>query len=258
MENNLEIYEKVADEYQDFSLNAAEITLINKFKNNWHKTSMLDIGIGTGRTTIIFSAIAKEYIGIDYSPNMINKCRQHMPRSLSVNLAVCDARDLSGYYDRGIDFILFSMNGIDSVGFDDRVKILQEVRKTLHNAGYFCFSTHLLSSFSIDLSLPTINYKRLPQTSYRFYKNLKRYLKLRYLYRNESTHEIRKQDWKVLITGDHDFRMQIFHINYDFQLDQLKDAGFQVEMVIDENGNQFDPARSRDMKWVYFLCKPAN
>ena len=73
MEDNLQIYESVVDEYQDFSLNAAEITLINKFKNNWHTTNMLDIGIGTGRTTTIFSAIAKEYTGIDYSPNMINK-----------------------------------------------------------------------------------------------------------------------------------------------------------------------------------------
>ncbi len=50
MDDNFGIYEKVVGECQNFSLNAAEITIINKFKKDWHKTSMLDIGIGTGRT----------------------------------------------------------------------------------------------------------------------------------------------------------------------------------------------------------------
>ena len=50
MDDNFGIYEKVVGEYQNFSLNAAEITIINKFKKEWHKTNMLDIGIGTGRT----------------------------------------------------------------------------------------------------------------------------------------------------------------------------------------------------------------
>lgn len=39
--------------------------------------TMLDIGVGAGQTTPYFAQSVKEYIGIDYSSQMIQACRSY-------------------------------------------------------------------------------------------------------------------------------------------------------------------------------------
>src|SRR2546430_7085903 len=77
---------------------------------------MLDIGVGRGRTTAHFGSLVKEYTGIDYSPRMIEACRQQFRYAkVPFRFEVGDARDLHVFGDGVFDFILFSFNGLDAM-----------------------------------------------------------------------------------------------------------------------------------------------
>ena len=73
---------------------------------------MLDIGVGGGRTTLHFAPLVKEYVGIDYSQNMIKACQE---RFAQVSFQTADARSMGIFKDSTFDFILFSYNGIDYI-----------------------------------------------------------------------------------------------------------------------------------------------
>jgi len=137
--DNLKTYSTVVHEYNSFRLSGPEQIILRKFKDRWHKFRMLDIGVGRGRTSHVFSALVKEYHGIDYCAPMIDACKGKgtIIEYETVDFHVCDARDLSQFYGATFDFILFSQNGIDSVDDDTRIKILSEVRKVLNVEGYF-------------------------------------------------------------------------------------------------------------------------
>lgn len=109
------------------------------------RLSILDIGIGTGRTTEPLAKMFKNYVGIDYSAEMVRVARAFSPHN---DLRVMDARKLQ--FDRHFDCVMFSFNGIDYVDYADRQIILAEVSRNLRVGGYFIYSTH------------NIHYSRVP------------------------------------------------------------------------------------------------
>ena len=54
--------------------------------------SILDIGVGAGRTTGLLQALSTEYVGIDYTAAMVGACRASHPQARILHM---DARDLS-------------------------------------------------------------------------------------------------------------------------------------------------------------------
>lgn len=88
--------------------------MLNELRTKLPEMRMLDIGVGAGRTTHHFAPLTKEYIGVDYSKNMIKARRRkfrNYPKKLTFKVA--DARDLKLFGDKYFDFALFSFNGID-------------------------------------------------------------------------------------------------------------------------------------------------
>lgn len=112
--NPWESEDTVREYYAEFYLLKPEETVLNGLRAKLSKMRMLDIGVGAGRTTRYFAPLAKEYIGVDISKNMIRACRRkfrNYPKKISFEVA--DARDLSSFRDNYFDFSLFSANGID-------------------------------------------------------------------------------------------------------------------------------------------------
>ncbi|WP_458315863.1 class I SAM-dependent methyltransferase [Mycolicibacterium brisbanense] len=102
--------------------------------------SVLDIGVGGGRTTPYFAATAKRYIGIDYSEMMVQACRR---KYANVEFETMNATDLSGLDDGDFDLALFAYNGIDSLASDAaRAQCLSEARRVLKPGAIFIFSSH--------------------------------------------------------------------------------------------------------------------
>jgi len=255
LEQNLKIYNQYVYEYNDYQLYPPERVFIQRFKDSWHRCSMLDIGVGTGRTTYTFSAIMGKYVAIDYAEEMLNQCRNIIPKSDTITFHHCDARDLSKFYDEKFDFVMFSLNGLDSVGFEDREQILKEVRKVLAPDGYFFFSTHSVRGFTTTRQLPEFKLSIPVHSVYYLAKGLLFNTRLKWAHRNIQVDEIRKCDWAVLKTGDHDFKMDIFHVDPEFQIQELSRLGYQVDSIYDPKGRKADPATT-NANWLYYLCQP--
>ena len=65
---------------------------------------ILDIGIGTGRTTPLLRLLTDDYVGIDYAANMVKAAKSAFP---GVDLRVGDVRDLRDFEDGSKELVLF-------------------------------------------------------------------------------------------------------------------------------------------------------
>jgi SAM-dependent methyltransferase len=119
-------------------LDPAEKTLIDKYLKQGART--LDLGVGAGRTTPYLSARASQYVGVDYSFEMLHTCRKRFP---GVNLVQADASELSMFVDNSFDAVVFSFNGIGFIESDSlRRAFLEHCRRILAGNGCFIFSCH--------------------------------------------------------------------------------------------------------------------
>ena len=102
--------------------------------------AILDLGVGGGRTTPYLSALASDYIGLDYSEEMIRACRVKYP---TLRFEVGDAADLSPFANEFFDAVVFSFNGMDSLAPDaKRQQCIRECFRVLKPNGTFIFSRH--------------------------------------------------------------------------------------------------------------------
>ena len=256
--DNAKVYDEFCDKYTDYSLYPPEREIIIKFKADWHKQRILDLGIGTGRTSMTFSAIAKEYVGIDYSLAMINRSKSVIKENESIKLMHADARDLSRFYGNPFDFILFSLNGIDNVTHEERLAILSEVKKIIKPNGFFFFSTHSIFTFPYRKKRLVFDRDRVAHSIYDCMKAIKFNYQLSKLYKNIDPNTILEKQWTILISGDHDFKLPTYLINPYYQVIQLREKGFDVVSVYDQKGEIVDPMNQNLSGFLYFLCSPGN
>ena len=256
MKNNRDVYDNFVHEYTGYELTVPEQIILQQLKNNWHKIRMLDIGVGTGRTSYTFSSLVKEYIGIDYSSPMLERCKEMIGEHESVKFEVMDARDLSKFYDQPFDFVMFSLNGIDSVCHEDRQKILSEIYKVTAKNGMFKFSTHSLHAFPFKVKFPEFKISKPIRSIYRWLKPLRRAFRLWWHYRGVDVSEIKNKPWAVLATGDHNFEIQIYHVKPDYQLKELEKIGFEVVSAYDKYGIERDLMTDTSGNYMNILCKP--
>jgi ubiquinone/menaquinone biosynthesis C-methylase UbiE len=110
--------------------------------------SIMDLGVGGGRTTPYLSSIASGYVGADYSEEMIRVCRSKFPH---LRFDVADAADLSQFADGSFDAVVFSFNGVDQLVPDEkREDCLRECHRVLKAGGVYIFSSHNPWSLFID------------------------------------------------------------------------------------------------------------
>jgi ubiquinone/menaquinone biosynthesis C-methylase UbiE len=111
--------------------------------------AILDLGVGGGRTAYPLSQIASNYVGIDYSEEMIRVCKRKFPH---LQFEVTDAADLSRFADASFDSVVFSYNGLDNLVPDEkRQQCLRECYRVLRKGGVFIFSSHNPRSLFVGL-----------------------------------------------------------------------------------------------------------
>ncbi len=57
----------------------AEAAILDRFRPYVAGARFLDIGVGGGRTTEALAALAGDYVGVDYSAEMVRRCRARHP-----------------------------------------------------------------------------------------------------------------------------------------------------------------------------------
>lgn len=106
-------------------------------------SSVLDIGCGTGRTTIPLARMGYRVTGIDVAPKMLERAHLSASREhLDLDFRVMDARQL-GFPGETYDNALFSYNGIELLpGIEGKRKVFREVWRVLRPGGHFILTSH--------------------------------------------------------------------------------------------------------------------
>lgn len=235
-------------------LQPAEKTVLDRFKDQLSTMSLLDIGIGGGRTTQHFAPLAKAYTGIDYSAEMIAACQQKFSGVLPpASLNVGDARDMSQFADNTFDFILFSFNGIDYVSHCDRLRIFQEVNRVGKSGSYFFFSSHNLQGIDKEFSFR----EKISLNPLKTYVNLIMVTLLRLFNLSIKRQQLKTADYLIIKDESHNFRLQTYYIRPEAQIQQLKDYFSEVEVYSWKSGQRIADATelsANSEMWLYYLC----
>ncbi|MGB3404935.1 MAG: class I SAM-dependent methyltransferase [Microcoleaceae cyanobacterium] len=246
----------IVDYYKQLSqLQAAEQTFITLLKDRLSTFKMLDIGVGGGRTTQYFAPKVKEYIGIDYSAEMIAACQQRFTNySESIIFEVGDARNMHQFLDNSFDLILFSFNGIDYVSHHERLQIFQEIKRVGKPGCYVFFSSHNLQSIAKQFNYKT----HISLNPFTTYINLVMFGFLKLFNPSVTFQRLQTNDYLILRDESHNFRLRTYYIRPQEQIKQLQADFDQIEIyswktgqkIVDEN----DPALNSDL-WLYYLCR---
>lgn len=215
---------------------------------------MLDLGVGGGRTTVHFAKWAHEYIGADYSENMIAECRRRFSTSpRHISFVVCDARWMDMFESGSFDFILFSFNGIDYVTHSDRLRILKEIRRIGKPGGWFCFSSHNLNSCAELFEL-----KRMVSFNPSLAKRTVKRLVLRFVYNwSVPTEKVMCSPYITINDGSHGRNLRTYYIRPEEQLAQLSEGFTDVQVFSLATGAAIDRSQLRTVEdgWLYYLCR---
>lgn len=240
---------KVVNWYErlDFILKPEQV-ILDSIKPLIRDQKLLDIGIGGGRTTKFLLEISKDYTGIDYTPRCVEVAANRYP---DANILCCDARDLRVFSDESFDFVLFAFNGIDYVVHEDRIKVLNEIRRVLKPGALFMFSTH-----NRDYK----HFRKLPwQEGIQYTPG---YLKsclytLAHLPKHfmMKKHERYTDEYAIVNDVAHGFSLLAYYIGVKEQISQLKKTGFSGIEVYDMNGTKVES--NTDFPWTYFLARKA-
>jgi ubiquinone/menaquinone biosynthesis C-methylase UbiE len=115
------------------------------------RSTVLDIGCGTGRTTLPLAKMNYRVVGVDLTPAFIEIARDFASQAhADIEYRVGDCTKLE-FSDKTFDNALFSYNGWCQIpGEANRVKALREICRVLRTrspsqttGGYFIFSTQI-------------------------------------------------------------------------------------------------------------------
>ena len=224
----------------------AEEVLIKKYAAQLTGSSFLDVGIGGGRTTHFIAPLVKKYVGVDYSEKFVSHVAKNYSGVQNVHIEFGDARELKAYPDGSFDFVLFSFNGIDCVGFEDRKKIIAETRRLLKPGGHFWFSFHNINS------LPKLYSFQWPKNPLNWMKEYKRSKTVKEI--NGNMEQYRNREYCILRDGADFFETEVMYLQPAVQLHLLEESGFgNVQMYHAQTGQALtlNEANSGDIDWVY-------
>ena len=219
----------------DAALDRAETMALLKYQPAFAGRDVLDIGIGTGRTSRYLAPLARRYEGGDYSPQMVEYVLACLPH-LSIRLT--DMRDLSAFGGGTFDFVFASCNVIDAVSHGDRERTLSEVRRVLRPGGLFAFSSHNRRYFRALLG-PPLQISRNPVT---LAKNAAAYV--RSLVNHARVGRLRRQDAEYALLNDagHEYACLHYYIDGASQQRQLERLGFRLRDLFDASGRAVSAA----------------
>lgn len=215
---------------------------------------ILDMGVGGGRTTPYLLELSRSYVGVDYSREMISRCRRKFP---GVQFEVADARDLSVFTNDSFDVVLFSNNGIDAVSHEGRLLILSELRRVLSDGGILIFSSHnqnFRTPKPWDPRHAAINPLVHPM---RFAKRIAAMFIGVANYGRRVRHGKVEAEYRIIIDSAHRYSLTHYTITPMMQIRQLQQLGFHDVELVDNHGQRLCEREAETTRepWIYYLCR---
>lgn len=250
-DDNREVYEEsaVIDVYaEQRPPQVAEERIFGSLRDQLRTASLLDIGIGGGRTTAFLGPMVSEYVGIDYSHGLVAAAQRIYP---AYRIQWGDARALTDFADGSFDFVFFSFNGIDSVSHEDRLQILSESRRVLRPGGNLIFSSHNRSYERLGL-LPWQGHPKWGRVTVK--KSLEA-IAARGNRRRLRSFEHATETYALVNDEAHAYSLLHYYISAEHQRAQLEAAGFSQVEVFDQWGEATDSSSASI--WLYYSARSA-
>jgi SAM-dependent methyltransferase len=215
--------------------------------------SILDLGCGGGRMTPRLSRLASDYLGADYSAEMIAACRERYPDLL---FEIVDARDLSRFEDGRFGAVVFAYNGLDYIDHEDRLKALDEIHRVLCDRGLFVFSTHNRNCGS-SYAPPELERLYLhPRCMARNLATLRRYWRRKRNRRANAPRQIEAGEYSILNDNAQDYALLTYYIEKEAQDCQSKESGFKTLSMYGTDGKALELGQDdHQSAWVYFVVE---
>lgn len=245
--HNAAIYDSPerADWYARLPLSPAETAVCERYREAFAGKRVLDLGVGSGRTTQALAPLAASYLGIDLSAHMIEHARRAYPNASFTQM---DVRDIARFGRGQFDCVFGSCAIISAFTHEERLRILDAVRHLLSPGGYFIFTAH-------NRKWRNAGAMPLNRRSWRPWQLMRalhpmswvHYFEVRPLRREET-------DYAILNDDAHLWRGIFYYIDRDAQKRQLAAAGFELLEVIGDDGVTLpegaDTARSGLLQYV--------
>ncbi len=228
------------------SLQEAERVILARISPDIQGKRILDIGVGGGRTTTYLHNVSSHYVGIDYSPAMVEAARRKTGLS---SIYCCDAQDMRRFEDQAFDFVFFSFNGLDYMPHQNRLRALSEIYRVLAGGGWFLFSSHNRSGKAAEPPWRQSN----GEFSLHFAKScldallaLPRHWRLR-------QYELQEDEYAILNDPAFGYSLMTYYIDIAQQLAQLAKIGFIQIEAFDSHGQ---PTRKDERSpWLHYLAR---
>jgi ubiquinone/menaquinone biosynthesis C-methylase UbiE len=235
-EFNSDITQKIYIEEAKKGLWKSEEILIKKhFKQN---SSILDIGCGTGRTTIALHKTGYNITGIDFSDKMIeNAIIIANNLHLKINYVIGNATNLK-FSSESFDNALFSFNGLTQIPLQEkRIQALKEICRILKSNGYFIF---------------TINSRRMLSKYFFFW--IKQWIKIKIL--KKMGCKINEFEFGDLFFKDQNRDKQYIHIPNIKEVKKLI-RSTNLKLLYYQKANAISPNDNLDESTLFFICQKA-
>ena len=250
-----EVVEQYASMAGEMGLFPSEHAILQRLTRGRACGTVLDVGVGAGRTTPALSEAFVNYVGVDYAPSMVARCRRQFP---GLSFREQDARALA-FPDGAFESVWFSFNGIDYVPLEDRMDVLREAARVLKPGGSFVFSTHnLLSPPRAPSRWP--EWRREGSLLRRCAGNARRLLRhaaWHLNYRRNKRGEMHGNGCALLIDSAHGYRLMTAFVTPLWQVEQLRLAGFDDVEVVAQDGRVLLTGQRPGDSWLYYVARRA-
>jgi SAM-dependent methyltransferase len=250
------VYSRDWTAYLRSDLYAPESRFIGLLKKDWHRFRVLDLGVGLGRTTWFFGAIAQDYVGSDVVPIMVDKCRELFGENGNQRFCVVDASDLSQFSTASFDVVVFSAAGIDHLPIEGRNKALAEIARVLKPGGHFLFSSHNLDVFPhrpLKYWIPSLH-------PFRWIRSLRdlfsEWVFFRQVNKVALSPEVQHRGWAQLRDRAHGRALELLYARPTVVKTSLEDSGLTLDSVMGMDGIPLSDLSSPSKAWLlYYHCR---
>ncbi len=251
IDHNAQIFfkAKLATWYAGEPLVAAEAIILIRHREAFAGKRVLDVGVGSGRTTRYLLPFAASYLGIDVSPPMIALYRRDWP---AAELAELDMRDLAKLHPRQFDFILASSGVFDVLTHEARLKAIGDCVALLAPQGFLVFSGHNRRYKRAGLP-PKLEFSgskiRWPLTAARFVRDNINHFKMKQFEQHEG-------DYALLNDIVHGFQGVFYYTDRATQTHQIESAGLSLVEVVGDNGRLMKEGEDdREDGLLFYVCQ---
>jgi SAM-dependent methyltransferase len=215
--------------------------------------SILDIGVGGGRTIAYLRSLSEDYVAIDYLDELVHLTRSRFPEA---RVELGDARELSQFADASIDVAVFSFNGIDGLAPEDRPRVFGAVARVLRPGGLFAYSTHNLEHR--HAGRPPWHPARIDRDSARgIARSLLLLPRSALRYKRLGHRTVRGEGWATLVDPAYDFSVVWHYVTLEQAIRELQSSGLTADIeAYTTAGARVDPGDdTTESPWLHFIAR---